>query len=75
MSMIEVRHLYKSFEQKGSTVEALRDVSLQIEAGDIYGIIGMSGAGQKYAGAVSEFSGTPDGRRGADRGEKSRGSD
>lgn len=46
MSMIEVRHLYKSFAQKGSTVEALRDVSLQIEAGDIYGIIGMSGAGK-----------------------------
>ena len=46
MPIIEVSHLYKTFEQKGSTVEALKDISLQIEAGDIYGIIGMSGAGK-----------------------------
>ena len=31
MPMIEVRHLYKSFEQKGNTVEALRDICLAIE--------------------------------------------
>lgn len=46
MSAIEVHHLYKTFEQKGSRVEALRDISLEIESGDIYGIIGMSGAGK-----------------------------
>lgn len=46
MSAIEVRHLYKTFEQKGGSVEALRDISLRIEEGDIYGIIGMSGAGK-----------------------------
>lgn len=46
MSAIEVRHLYKTFEQKDSRVEALKDISLQIENGDIYGIIGMSGAGK-----------------------------
>lgn len=46
MPAIEVRHLYKTFEQKGASVEALKDISLQIEAGDIYGIIGMSGAGK-----------------------------
>ena len=46
MSAIEVHHLYKIFEQKGSRVEALRDISLEIESGDIYGIIGMSGAGK-----------------------------
>lgn len=46
MSVIEVRHLYKTFEQKEGAVEALKDISLQIEAGDIYGIIGMSGAGK-----------------------------
>ena len=45
MSAIEVHHLYKTFEQKGSHVEALKDISLEIESGDIYGIIGMSGAG------------------------------
>ncbi len=46
MAAIEVRHLYKKFEQKGVTVEALSDISLTVEQGDIYGIIGMSGAGK-----------------------------
>lgn len=45
-TMVEVRHLYKTFETKESRVEALRDINLQIEKGDIYGIIGMSGAGK-----------------------------
>ena len=46
MPAIEVRHLYKTFEQNGSRVEAIKDISLSIESGDIYGIIGMSGAGK-----------------------------
>lgn len=46
MAAIEVRHLYKRFEQKGITVEALRDINMTIEEGDVYGIIGMSGAGK-----------------------------
>ena len=46
MAAIEVRHLYKKFEQKGVTVEALSDINLTVEQGDIYGIIGMSGAGK-----------------------------
>ena len=44
MSEIEVKHFTKTFEQKGIVVEALKDINLNIEAGDIYGIIGMSGA-------------------------------
>ena len=46
MPAIAIRHLSKTFEQKGNSVEALRDISLDIEEGDIYGIIGMSGAGK-----------------------------
>lgn len=46
MSEIEVKHLYKTFEQKGLKVNALKDINLTIETGDIYGIIGMSGAGK-----------------------------
>ncbi len=46
MSEIEVKHLSKTFEQKGVHVDALKDINLKIEAGDIYGIIGMSGAGK-----------------------------
>ncbi len=44
--MIEVRNLSKTFVTKDATVEALQDISLSIQAGDIYGIIGMSGAGK-----------------------------
>ncbi|MGX8686274.1 MAG: methionine ABC transporter ATP-binding protein, partial [bacterium] len=44
--IVEVQHLYKTFQVKDAQVEALRDINLQIEKGDIYGIIGMSGAGK-----------------------------
>lgn len=43
---IEVKNLTKTFEQKGVTVEALKNINIQIDKGDIYGIIGMSGAGK-----------------------------
>lgn len=46
MIEIEVRHLSKTFEQKGISVKALNDINLSIEKGDIFGIIGMSGAGK-----------------------------
>ena len=42
--MIEVRNLGKTFVTKDADVEALQDINLSIQAGDIYGIIGMSGA-------------------------------
>ena len=44
--MIEVKHLNKTFSQKSGKVEALRDVSLNIEDGSIYSVIGYSGAGK-----------------------------
>lgn len=46
MSEIVIENLYKSFDTKDGTVEALKNVNLSIESGDIYGIIGMSGAGK-----------------------------
>ena len=46
MPEIELLHINKTFETKEGHVQALNDVSLSIEAGDIYGIIGMSGAGK-----------------------------
>ena len=46
MSEIQIKNLSKTFEQKGVRVEALHDINLSIESGDIYGIIGMSGAGK-----------------------------
>lgn len=44
--MIEFEHVSKTFQTKGSQVNALKDVNLKIEDGDIYGIIGFSGAGK-----------------------------
>ena len=46
MAEIEVRHVSKVFDLKGTDFQALKDISLDIESGDIYGIIGMSGAGK-----------------------------
>ncbi len=46
MGIIQIEHVSKTFNTGNGTINALRDVSLDIEAGDIYGIIGMSGAGK-----------------------------
>lgn len=46
MSGITIDKVSKTFVTKETTVKALKNVSLQIESGDIYGIIGMSGAGK-----------------------------
>ncbi|MBQ0036686.1 MAG: ATP-binding cassette domain-containing protein [Firmicutes bacterium] len=44
--MIKVSHLTKTFETKDIKVEALKDVSFEVNDGEIYGIIGLSGAGK-----------------------------
>lgn len=44
--MIEIQGLYKEFYEAGEPIEVLKGVSFTIEKGDIYGIIGMSGAGK-----------------------------
>lgn len=44
--MIDLSHIDVTFHQKKRTIEAVKDVSLQINKGDIYGIVGYSGAGK-----------------------------
>jgi D-methionine transport system ATP-binding protein len=44
--IIQVKNLSKSFKTKENTVEALKNVNLDIQEGEICGIIGMSGAGK-----------------------------
>lgn len=44
--MIKIKNVSKSFETAEGIVNALKNVSLDIEKGDIFGIIGMSGAGK-----------------------------
>ena len=46
MSIIQIRHLYKTFGTGESAVHALEDINLDIQEGEIFGIIGLSGAGK-----------------------------
>ena len=46
MSIIEVRKLSKSYEKGKEGVKALENIDLTVEKGQIFGIIGMSGAGK-----------------------------
>jgi ABC-2 type transport system ATP-binding protein len=44
---IEVQHLQKTYRQfRGKAVNALQDVSLRVEHGTIFGLIGQNGAGK-----------------------------
>lgn len=44
--MIEIKNISKTFHQKNQSFKALDQISLNIEKGDIVGIIGFSGAGK-----------------------------
>jgi len=44
--MISLRHVSKTFITPDGPLQAVKEVSLQINEGDIYGIIGFSGAGK-----------------------------
>lgn len=44
--IIRVDHVSKTFHAKNGQVEAVKDISFDIEKGDIFGIIGLSGAGK-----------------------------
>ena len=44
--MIQIENLTKVFHSAAGEVTALRQVSFEIEDGDVFGIIGMSGAGK-----------------------------
>lgn len=44
--MIHIENLSKVYDSGGQTVEALKNINLTINKGDIYGIIGLSGAGK-----------------------------
>lgn len=46
MSQIELTNVSVLFKAKNRTISAVNDVSLAIEAGEIYGIVGLSGAGK-----------------------------
>ena len=44
--IIQIRNLNKTFKSANGDFTALKDVSLDINEGEIFGIIGLSGAGK-----------------------------
>ena len=44
--IIQIQHLTKTFGSGEGAVNALEDINLEIQAGEIFGIIGLSGAGK-----------------------------
>ena len=44
--MIKIRHLTKIYKTKNGTVNGVDNVSLTIKKGEIFGIVGYSGAGK-----------------------------
>ena len=44
--MIELKNLSKTFFTTDGTLDALKNINITIQDGDIFGIIGMSGAGK-----------------------------
>lgn len=45
-TVYELKNVYKTYKNDGKEFTALKDVSLNINEGEIFGIIGMSGAGK-----------------------------
>lgn len=49
--LLEVRNLNVEFPTRRGTLKALHDVSFSIEAGEVLGVVGESGAGKSLTGA------------------------
>lgn len=46
MNILEANHLKKSYRYQGQSIEAVRDVSLKISAGEVLAFLGPNGAGK-----------------------------
>ncbi|MDF9824592.1 oligopeptide transport system ATP-binding protein [Breznakia sp. PF5-3] len=46
MSMLEIKNLSTEFSTENGTVQAVRDVSLHVEKGEVLGVVGESGSGK-----------------------------
>ena len=48
MSVIELKDVSVTFHEGGRTVEAVKHVTLNVDKGEIFGIVGFSGAGASF---------------------------
>lgn len=55
--MIEIQNLVKIYESGKQKVKGVQDVSLTINDGEIFGIVGYSGAGKEYVAPVHQYAG------------------
>ena len=55
--MIEIKGLVKNYSTGQGVLHALNGVDLKVNEGEIFGIIGPSGAGKEYPDQVTEFTG------------------
>ena len=44
--IIQLKDIDVTFNNEGKTIEAVKDISIDVQKGDVYGIIGYSGAGK-----------------------------
>ena len=58
--MIELSHISKTYAAPDKQVNALRDVSIRVDAGQVYGIVGYSGAGKSTLVRCINFLEQPD---------------
>ena len=58
--IIQVQHLCKTFQVKGNVVDAAKNISFDIERGDIFWNHRFVRRGQKYTGTLPEPAGTAD---------------
>ena len=59
MPIIEIKNLKKVFATKTDKLVALQDINISIEKGEIFGIIGLPGAGKSTLVRMINFLETP----------------
>ncbi len=57
---VVIKNLYKSYGEGANKIEALKNINIEINKGEIYGIIGLSGAGKSSLVRCINLLETPD---------------